>query len=439
MPAKVRKDKGILSFAVELLQNIGDQIDRLEDKKSLRATCSRLNGALRPQVLSSLTLRIHKHNLESGIALLEALLNDGGFSAVDRWPLISECVRTLYIESLSPSFYPDPDFGTRALPNLDQLDSTRRDWVRDVTDGLKVKEAHKKLESLLGPALRSLSNIRSIHWECDCQRDPNWTAHVTMNSLSHLNFLRRLTITYIPDESDISVLTAIPNFHNLKSFSFITPDSVSHPSRVMNQIVAHLANQFLPENRSLTSFHIDSGIQGYPLHPWLNENLQTIGQLEGLQHLGLKGWNLSSPEEEIRSTSDIWSMLRRDGVHLHHIEIDVVDDHLLSYLSSYSGLVRLSLKDIPLFANVNNGDTNTDKFYEHVLPRHAYSLEHLEILPIFEGRWCFELPAWRALSHCRALRSLAFKVKSQGLPPGTPADRNLVSVIFAISLERTYD
>jgi len=142
----------------------GLQIDRLEDKKSLRATCSRLNGALRPQVLSSLTLRIHKHNLESGIALLEALSNDSGFSAVDRWPLISECVRTLYIESLSPSFYPDPDFGTWALPSLDQLDSTRRDWVRDVTDGLKVKEAHKKLESLLGPALRSLSNIRSIQY-----------------------------------------------------------------------------------------------------------------------------------------------------------------------------------------------------------------------------------------------------------------------------------
>ncbi|KAF9073914.1 hypothetical protein BDP27DRAFT_1317674 [Rhodocollybia butyracea] len=53
-------------------------------------------------------------------------------------------------------------------------------------------------------------------------------------------------------------------------------------------------------------------------------------------------------------------------------------------ITSYSGLETLSLQ-----ANWQPG--TGDSFYEYVLPKHVDTLVELEIMPDYEGEWCFRL------------------------------------------------
>ncbi|KAE9404530.1 hypothetical protein BT96DRAFT_916861, partial [Gymnopus androsaceus JB14] len=112
------------SLPLELLHKIGSETPRLEDRKSLRRRCSLFGNAFKAQVLAEVTLNIHSDNLEPGIGLLQALVDDNlkESSQSDSGSGISKYIRALYIDSLSPSFSLESDGNfaerLRKMPNI---------------------------------------------------------------------------------------------------------------------------------------------------------------------------------------------------------------------------------------------------------------------------------------------------------------------------------
>jgi hypothetical protein len=114
--------------------------------------------------------------------------------------------------------------------------------------------------------------------------------------------------------------------------------------------------------------------------------------------------------------ADNWAMVGRTNsdesqVKLTDITTDVVISELFDYLSSYSGIEKLTLLS-PDGGIRNNSDHLAAMFFGIVLPRHATSLVELSCSAGYESRFSFGTHNMDVISLLRKLKSLDMSINA---------------------------
>ncbi|KAJ7282524.1 hypothetical protein C8J57DRAFT_1172538 [Mycena rebaudengoi] len=411
----------ILVLSVELIQEIAQKVP--SSQKHLRGVCKALDFATAPLFFSSVLLDVHAESLAKSIEYLEALSTN-----TTPW---SRFARTLKIDRLSPT----TRLGSENPP------------------GSNTTEPMRALVKFLLPALKSLNNVRSVLWKA-CADDPDWARDAVLESISSFPVLEELELHGIAFDLDSSTLNQI---HGLRKLSIAPTWTVSpwpHLMSAFAQVVAqspdltHLqitggpesfnsSARFTPRSPSLTDIFwklsaarplrlTDLRLEGCGLRL----DATTLPHLRSLLRLSLYGNPLiyrdpddseddtllvATTDERCSTLRDIWTTLKAEAIYLTHISTDTVDDSLLTYLTSYSGLKHLML---PYVGSDSEGESNrlAEIFYENVLPRHTQSLRKLCCPAAFEGKWSFGPHNCEVISQCGRLEVLHMSVNSVILP-----------------------
>ncbi|KAF7345681.1 hypothetical protein MVEN_01587900 [Mycena venus] len=135
------------------------------------------------------------------------------------------------------------------------------------------------------------------------------------------------------------------------------------------------------------------------------------------------------------SSGKIWETLRIECIHLSEIHTDYVQQALLEYILSYSGLERLTNDGDEDDGNDGDDDDNgrehleplVEEFFTTALPRHKESLVALSCRGVWEGKWSFGAHNVDLLSQLHKLKSLRMNVNvvSAGYaPPSVTINRS---------------
>jgi hypothetical protein len=112
------------------------------------------------------------------------------------------------------------------------------------------------------------------------------------------------------------------------------------------------------------------------------------------------------------TVTEIYARLNVEMIHPKHVVIGKVNDAVLDYLSSHSGLEALELCSI-YFQDENESHALGDRFYKSVLPKHIDSIQELKIQSSYEGRWCYDVDYVSVLlAQCKNLRCLSVTLNS---------------------------
>ncbi|KAJ6459017.1 hypothetical protein C8R45DRAFT_556953 [Mycena sanguinolenta] len=224
-------------------------------------------------------------------------------------------------------------------------------------------EAHaEKPVNLLAAALGSLSKIQTVVWQADEEEFWAWGQAAIVNFLNKLATLENLELD-IPGTIKLSTLQV----QNVRNFTLRSPGDnwgrfgmVVQPPPAMYKSIAKLVSQ-----TQLNSLH-----------------------LEGTKRWSVVWRTLLSATREV---SAVWRMLQfkpHNPVKLTEITTTVVTQEFFDYLTSYSGLEKLTLK-FPDGGNLNESNRLADTFFETVLPCHAESLTELSCPAAYESRFSF--------------------------------------------------
>jgi hypothetical protein len=106
-------------------------------------------------------------------------------------------------------------------------------------------------------------------------------------------------------------------------------------------------------------------------------------------------------------------MLKQEKIHLKRASISgPVNDTILDYLHSYSGLESLDLYHI-YSDSEEESNALSHRFFKSVLPKHVDSIRVLKIQPSYEGGWCYNADDISLLlAKCIQLRSLSVALAS---------------------------
>ncbi|KAF7351545.1 hypothetical protein MSAN_01587000 [Mycena sanguinolenta] len=124
----------------------------------------------------------------------------------------------------------------------------------------------------------------------------------------------------------------------------------------------------------------------------------------------LSSLHLEGPTE----LSPVWRILRSRTQHTikpTEITTNVVTHELFDYLSSYSGLEKLTLK-YPDGGNANESNRLADAFFATVLPRHAEFLTELSCPAVYESRFSFGTHDVNVVSLLRKLTRLEMSINA---------------------------
>ncbi|KAJ7645072.1 hypothetical protein DFH06DRAFT_593683 [Mycena polygramma] len=398
-----RPAMSILSLSVELVQEIAYMIP--SDHKQLRVTCKNLSFAVAPLFFSSVLLDVQQSRLEVGLSHLEAL-------AAGNTPW-SQFARTLKIEHLYPAFL---RVGTTPKYTDDEL-----------------QLANERLKQLIKPALESLKNVRTVIWNCDGDTDSTietvvnflsshpvledfrLTAHKANVHFGQLTGLRNLTLK-TPSDSGRKIAQSLSqtiyNSPDLESLYVELRDNISF-AELSHSLVStrplRLTRLHITEDYYHASITLDGGI---------------IPHLKSLKCLKWIGGDSGSTAASA-AIRHRWDVLREAGIHLTEIHSDRIEEGLLAYLSSYSGLERLCITWAD-GKNKKESNRRADKFFARVLPQHAQSLISLSCCGGHEGRWSLGDHNAGMIEQLHNLRSLRMSVNSKfegwtdpPRPPGT--------------------
>lgn len=264
-----------------------------------------------------------------------------------------------------------------------------------------------------------------------------------IDSLARLPFLQNVRLTL---ETDIYPPLSLKKLSGLKKISIYCgvhgPHYRSHIIKGLAEAIAnspqlvHLeistgASQILHETPTLHDL-LTMVPDGSPLrltHLVLDGmcariDSVTLPHLRSLVYLKLRNLYVPTPtdsdgpqlydrtQQSASTIPAIYATLNQENIQLKHVITEDIDDVILDYLQSYSGLETLGIG--PMYSD--SADESNDlsrRFYNSVLPKHLNSIRALDIRPYFEGGWCYDIDnIFPLLSKCTELRSLSVAVNS---------------------------
>ncbi|KAF7349892.1 hypothetical protein MVEN_01289800 [Mycena venus] len=211
-----------------------------------------------------------------------------------------------------------------------------------------------KLVDLFARTLASLSKIQTVVWHVHHLDLPwgdhevfGWGQTAILHFLNTLRTLHNLELD-IPSALNVSELKV----QTLETLTLKTPGHGRGPSwrRLTPEVYQGFVDLIISQQQ-LNSLHIEGFIE----------------------------------------LSAVWRMLRskpRKTVAITEIKTTVVTQELFDYLSSYSGIRKLTLKS-PDGGNVDESNRLADIFFETALPHHVESLVELSCPAAFESRFRF--------------------------------------------------
>jgi hypothetical protein len=291
--------------------------------------------------------------------------------------------------------------------------------------------------------------------------DPSWT-HTTiidaLASLSHIQVLQLATLGRYSDSPPL--LLQLNRLSGLKQISF-------NGSNYSRSDICDVA-QSIANNPMLAHLEVDSSLYFKSKDvPTLHELLSKVPKDRPLQltHLLMHGAytrldsftlphlrslvsldfrNLSVPPDNTDipgdSITDIYAMLKKEKIYLKEVVIGDIDDVILDYLSSYSGLEVLDLSSIDppivMYASDLSAissqtalfDGLAQSFFRSVLPQHVDSIRVLKIRPRYEGRWSYDpedVSQAVVFSQCNKLRSFSVALNSTSSEPNYESNSDL--------------
>ncbi|KAJ6528744.1 hypothetical protein DFH09DRAFT_1045450 [Mycena vulgaris] len=197
-----------LDLCVELLQQIGDQLEMI-DHKSLRAVCKDLSFVMEPLFFSSLALDTTRLRLGSGRHIMETLAT--GESGWSRY------AKTLQIAPGRSEGNPVADTGSCAF------------W---------------KAQDLLASALGSMEKVQTVIWHVDVGA-PEWERNVISDFLRISPLLNHLHL-----EMRGSIDLSLTGLSHLRKLEIKTPYWLETP--IVKQV-----SQVVSQSRSLTSLRLE--------------------------------------------------------------------------------------------------------------------------------------------------------------------------------------
>ncbi|KAJ4477883.1 hypothetical protein C8J55DRAFT_515761 [Lentinula edodes] len=410
------------SLPPELLYKVGLETTRLEDRKSLRRTCSLFAEIFRAHVLAEVTLNIHGDKLDPGISLLQALVDDQ-----DSKSGLAKFIKTLCIESLSPSYSLESEREFERKQGECRIsyhaETLKRSWVKTESDTVSIAE--RKLQMLLEPALKSLSCLRSIRWQWLGWKESIWTLNAVVASLSTIHNIEDYAFHYEPpSHSRFPPLPPFPDFGRLQKISIsgtffnssITSliDRLSLPSTYLTTL------RLFRERSYHRFFHLNAVVPSTILNLSLAGFMLDFSQIVHGNLTSLELGDVYSPGTQNLDTklNALWISLLAQDIRLQSLILSSsateFTDGFFNYLQSYRGLEVLSFRGPWAYSEVEYDDA-ANRFYRDVLPMHADSLVKLELRVVFESRWCFGEHNVEAFRRCRKLKSLWVKIDHRGL------------------------
>lgn len=256
-------------------------------------------------------------------------------------------------------------------------------------------------------------------------RDPQWTADSIVESLISLPCLAELAVSYSVGSTTTLALNRFTSLHKIvvsgrlnssrEDIAQLLGETVANSPRLVyldfdslqccdGERTPALCDLFgkLPTDPPLRLRHLR--LNGCYMHL---DNL-ILPHLRSLTSLTLGNYVLSDAYS--RSTRKIWSTLQSEGIYVTTLETYSIDEALLQYLASYSGLEKLSLPHATGDTD-ELSDTLADEFYSVVLPKHANTLVNLVVRSGYEGRWCFGDNNIAAILTCKKLSGLLMSVR----------------------------
>ncbi|KAF8152366.1 hypothetical protein B0H34DRAFT_114298 [Crassisporium funariophilum] len=412
----------LLALAPELMSIIIEELD-MKDIKGLRLTCKQLSGLLAARVFRLFSINLDKNKIQEDISKLRTL-------ATEACAVSSETVE-LNIASLSPGR--DPQYGFAA----------GEQWigVTEPKDSLEVTVAEEDMKVYLYDALSSLKSVRTVRWD-PCVKDKAWIFNTVLDALRTLPNLRSLHINInhcnaelrldkLIGLQEISLRGTKTQYYGqiMEHFSRMIANSpqltsiviasyYKHPSLLSTTKSLHHLFQYYPQDAkplrlrslSLETYCIPFDQITMPHLKYLTSlTLKNIFDTSGGSSLHLAQGTQNSesnPNEEERfgsTQNEIWSMLAQAAIQLEEICVDQVVSNFLKYLESYSGLRKLKLRIGRLG---RHSDQIASHFYESALNNHLTSLEKLDIVPRYEGLWCFGAHNQTLISKCTKIKEL---------------------------------
>ncbi|KAJ3820484.1 hypothetical protein F5880DRAFT_1587941 [Lentinula raphanica] len=405
------------------------KVARLEDRKSLRRTCTLFATVFKAHVMTEVTLNIHGDNLDTGITLLQAIVDDESVSDLRMF------IHTIHIDSLSPSY--SLESGTEFAEKQRKcrlsyhVESLTRSWVKTTPLSDMAARAEDKLRSLLKPALQSLSRLISVKWQWLGWKESEWTLDVVVDSLSKLGSITEYQFYYEPPtgQSGSPPHPALPDLSRLQNLSL--------SGTFFNSFLTPLVGQLmLPALTSLKISRDKSPQRFFQLNVDIPSTISGLGlvgfmfDVSQIVHSNLMSLELGDVFSPITHMLDmrldaLWEALIAQGIHLRCLILSRATNDFtelfLEYLGSYSGLKTLSLRGPWAYDDVGY-DAAADRFYRDVLPLHAGSLVTLELPVVFESRWCFGEHNVEVFQKCTRLRNLWVKLDHRGLAEDPSVD-----------------
>ncbi|PFH49341.1 hypothetical protein AMATHDRAFT_48793 [Amanita thiersii Skay4041] len=404
---------GILSLVPELIERISREA--VGNRKSLRATCRRLNQIITPQLFSRMVIDVRRR----GLLLIAQQLYAYAYTSRS----LALHVRTLVIGSLLYSR--DPKIIAAKASLNDEY----------------VRKAIASIKESLERALLAMRNVQAVTWKLH-NDNPDWAREVLLRVISSSYRLEEFTGKFQGDHQ-LQQNVHFPFLSNLKRFTVahIPAHHIAYPA--LMDAIAHTIGRC----NNLEYLDIGAAIPSKPAilpEPTLDALLTHLspGRILRLRRLVLINWHLrpdrytmphlrhlvsltlrknllpreSTPTAETGHTlystaeENVFDNLTSAGIRLQELITDSIIPALIKYLCSYQDTLRRLELTRCTFTDQSACNTLAHEFYATALPRHRESLEILRIETMYASTWSFNPAAEHCLAECVRLHWLSMDV-----------------------------
>ncbi|CAA7264347.1 unnamed protein product [Cyclocybe aegerita] len=381
---------GVLDLPLEVLREIIHQLHaairgpsrqysrlRTSILGEYRLVCKAFNAAVEPIQFATLIFDFHPWQTENQTSTARhlKLIAEGESPA-------SYSTQSLQISCLDP-YWKGP---------LGALNGYTGNWNRDLnaTDGSKgADQVSQMVNKYLVKAIASLEILRRVDWYIP--KDNRYASSV-IDALSNLQGLEELRLTFSdgPFSEDVFQLRKITR---LRKLSVYLPRLNDHTDYMK---FASVCNEVILANPSLDRLTIVGPLDqlvSMSFHDFLGrfDEVNTLKLLHlRLQNIMLELDAIILPQLSSLTSLDLrnsrrsldaeaWDLFLSAGIRLTSLSIDIFTRPLLDYLSSFSGLRRLTIQDRHRIPACDDADY----LFLTVIPLHKESLKELYLFCTF--------------------------------------------------------